>query len=336
MMTSRRVSALVLLAAPALLILGLWMLSVRMPSTSFIGSPPPLTQTEIAVRTRLKQHVHALAVDIGERHLRKPGSLAAASRWVEEVLTNTVGTPVREPVMTEVEVAFNVYVDIPGDVEDEFIVIGAHYDSVPGSPGADDNASGVAVLLELARLLRDYKPHVSLRFIAFVNEESPWFGTQAMGSFKHVEHAKARGETFRGMYSLEMLGYYSSETNSQQYPSPLAFFYPTQGDFISFVGNLDSREFVRRSILAFRQAAHIPSEGIAAPEALRDIGRSDHRSFWQDGTPALMVTDTANFRNPAYHTSSDTPASLDYDAMARVTMGLKAMLENVARIPEQR
>ena len=212
----------------------------------------------------------------------------------------------------------------------EIVLIGAHYDSVQGSPGANDNASGVAALLEISREFAQLSPECSVRFVAFVNEEPPFFYWGQMGSMVYAKAARARGDDIKLMVSLEMLGCYSDESGSQSYPAPLRFFYPDRGNFIGFVGNVASRELVRNAIGIFRRVAKFPSEGIAAPESVPGIGWSDHWSFSKAGYPALMVTDTAPFRYRYYHTPQDTPEKLDYDRMARVVVGLSRVIEHLA------
>ena len=217
----------------------------------------------------------------------------------------------------------NVIAEVAGrGASAEVVVVGAHYDTVPGCPGADDNASGVAALIEIARACLPSPPPRSLRLIGFVNEEPPFFQTGAMGSLRHAWAARERGERIVAMISLESLGVYSDAAGSQQYPFPLGAFYPDRGDFLAFVGNLRSAPLVRRAIGSFRRHAAFPSEGLAAPEWVPGVGWSDQWAFWQAGYPALMVTDTVPFRYPHYHLPSDTPDRLDYDRLARVVAGL--------------
>jgi Zn-dependent M28 family amino/carboxypeptidase len=203
-------------------------------------------------------------------------------------------------------------------------VVGAHYDTVPGSPGADDNASGVAVLIELAAM------KMPVRLVAFANEEPPYSFGPDMGSWAWAKRARDRGEPIRAMFSLEMLGYYRDTAGSQRYPAPLGLFYPDRADFIAFVGDLGARGLVRRSIGAFRKSAAFPSEGVAAPAFIPGVTWSDHWSFRRHGYPAIMITDTAFYRYPHYHLPNDTPDKLDYERMARVTLGLAAMLNELA------
>jgi Zn-dependent M28 family amino/carboxypeptidase len=208
------------------------------------------------------------------------------------------------------------------------VVVGAHYDTVPGSPGADDNASAVAALIELAGMLRG-EP-LPIRFVAFANEEVPYFLGTEMGSFVSARRSRERGEKLRAMLSLEMLGYYRDAPGSQSYPPPLGLFYPDRADFVAFVGDLGARRLVRRSIALFRKHGKMPSEGVAAPSFVPGVTWSDHWSFRSHGYPAVMVTDTAFNRYPHYHLPSDTPEKLDYERLARVTLGLAEVLRELA------
>lgn len=210
------------------------------------------------------------------------------------------------------------------------VVVGAHYDTVPGSPGADDNASGVAVLIELARL------RLPVRCVAFANEELPYSHGDEMGSFVFARRAREHGERIAAMFSLEMLGCYSDTPGSQRYPPMIGWFYPDRGNFIAFVGDFGARRLVRRAHRLFRKHSDFPSESLAAPAFVPGITRSDHWSFRRHGYPALMVTDTAYNRYSHYHRPSDTPEKLDYGRMARVTLGLAGMLEELARENQDR
>jgi Zn-dependent M28 family amino/carboxypeptidase len=229
----------------------------------------------------------------------------------------------------------NLIVEIRGSSRaNEIVIIGAHYDTVDGSPGADDNASGVAALIALAKLFENRGPQRTLRFVAFANEEPPLFKTEEMGSWQYAKRCRDRGETIVAMLSLEMLGYYDTGRGSQQYPPLLATLYPDTGDYVAFAGNVASRSLVRRCARAFRRANTMPSESAAVPELVEQIGWSDQWSFWQFGWPAIMVTDTALFRNPHYHLETDTPETLDYERMARAVDGLVAVIDDLASTPQ--
>ena len=213
---------------------------------------------------------------------------------------------------------------------DEILVIGAHYDSVPGCPGANDNGTGVAALLEMARLLAGQHLQRSVRFVAFVNEEPPFFQTRRMGSWVYASRCRQRRERICGMLSLETIGYYSNAPGSQRYPIPFALFYPDTANFIGIVGNLDSRNLVHRVMESFRRNSDFPAERLSAPGWMTGVGWSDHWAFWKEGYEAVMVTDTALFRYGAYHTPQDTPEKVVYPQMARVVAGMTRVVAELA------
>jgi Zn-dependent M28 family amino/carboxypeptidase len=222
-------------------------------------------------------------------------------------------------------------VTIPGTTKaNEIIVIGAHYDSVRGTVGANDNASGTAAVLEMARLLKDKRLARTVRLVAFVNEEPPFFQTEHMGSLVYARLCKKRGDKVVAMFTPETIGFYDDRKGSQRYPAPFNLFYPSEGNFIAFVGNTSSRTLIARSLSSFRKHAQFPSQGAALPGSIQGIGWSDHWSFWQEGWPAFMVTDTAPFRYPHYHETTDTPDKVDYGRTARVVMGLTRVAEDLA------
>jgi Zn-dependent M28 family amino/carboxypeptidase len=217
---------------------------------------------------------------------------------------------------------------------DDIILIGAHYDSVIGSPGANDNATGVAALLELSRLAAARNLGTAVRFVAFVNEEPPHFQTAQMGSRVYAKQARARGDRIRAMLSLETLGYYSEAPASQGFPFPSVMFrrfYPDRGNFVLFVSNFGSRPLLRQAVELFRAQSDFPVESIATFELVPGVDWSDHSSFWAEGYPALMVTDTALYRYPYYHTEQDTPEKVNYGALARIVDGLAGMLWALGR-----
>ncbi len=231
----------------------------------------------------------------------------------------------------------NIEVEVAGGSgAGEVVIIGAHYDSVLGAVGANDNGSGVAAVLELARLFRDARPARTVRFVAFVNEEPPFYRSEQMGSRIYARRSRERRDNIVAMLSLETIGYYSNEPGSQRYPFPLRFFYPSTGNFLAFVANLGSRGLLHEALESFRRNAQFPSEGVAAPAFIPGVDWSDHWSFWQESYPALMVTDTAPYRYPHYHTLQDTPDKVDYERLARVVSGLHGMLSDLAQAPPRR
>lgn len=301
-----------------------------MPGRSHRGALPPLDDRERVLATLLRRDVENLVAG-GERNTSKKGSLDAAWAKVEHAFS--------EAGYISKSQSFRAYEQSVANVEavregssSEIVVVGAHYDTAEGAPGADDNASGIAALFAIARAFEHEKPRRTIRFVAFVNEEPPHFWAPTMGSVHYAQACKERGDKIVSMLSLETLGYYRDEPGTQKYPlAGIGLLYPDRGDFVTFIGNVSSRSLVRESIGVFRQATHFPSEGAALPNFVPGIGWSDHWSFWQSGYDAVMVTDTAPFRNPNYHTAKDLPDTLDYDRLARVTAGLITVVSKLAQ-----
>ncbi len=313
-----------LAAAVACAALGWYMVAV--PGEPYSGTLAPLSEDESALRERLRRHVSVLAST--EHNTRTPIELEKTARAIEAELT-ALGYGVRRQAFDSGDgMVRNLEAQLAGR-ERRSIVVGAHYDSAPGAPGANDNGSGVAALLELARSLRAWQPKHTFRFAFFVNEEPPYFQSAAMGSRVYADELMKNGEPLRAMFSLETIGYYSERPGSQRYPFPLSLFYPNRGDFLAFVANLSSRALLHQAIGAFRGEARFPSEGVAAPAFIPGVDWSDQWSFWRHGVPALMLTDTALYRYPHYHLASDTPDKLDYERLARVVGGLARMLRTL-------
>ena len=304
----------------------------KMPGHSHKGPVPAPTADERQLGDRLRGHVTMLAGEIGERNTRRYRELQQAAAYISARLRELGYTIREEPYLADGRQVMNIEAECKGTARPtEIVVVGAHYDSVPGSPGANDNASGVAALLEVARQFKDAKLGCTVRYVAFVNEEPPFFQTELMGSRVYAANAKRRGENIVAMLALETIGYYSDKPGSQQYPPPFNLFYPDTGNFVGFVGNFASRALLRTSIKRFRETTSFPSEGLAAPEFVKGIGWSDQWGFWQEGYPAIMITDTAPFRYPQYHESEDTPDKVDYERMARVVAGIGRVVEGVVK-----
>jgi Zn-dependent M28 family amino/carboxypeptidase len=279
---------------------------------------------EHGLAQRLCAHVAKLATEIGERHVHRPQALHAAADYIRGEWSAMGYAVAAQSYRAAGVTSENLEITRRGTGKSgEIILIGAHYDTVPGSPGADDNASGIAALLELGRAFIDLEPQRSVRLVAFVNEEPPFFYWSQMGSMIYAQAARARGDAIRLMASLEMLGCYSDAPGSQAYPALLRFFYPDRGNFIALVSNLRSRKALRETVAAFRAHSDFPVESLAAFEFVPGVAWSDHSSFWRQGYPALMVTDTAFYRYAHYHGAGDTAEKLDYSAMARVVAGLR-------------
>lgn len=302
-----------------------------MPGRSFHGTLAPLDDDERRIAFELERDVSALAKTIGERNLSRKGTLDRSWQLLEGELGEAGYRLRAQTYEVDGHRVANVEATRAGQGRGaEIVVVGAHYDSVPSTPGADDNASGVATMLALARIFAHRETRRTVRFVAFVNEEPPFFWNETMGSLHYAKECRDRGDGIVAMLSLESLGYYRDEPGSQKYPPVISWFYPDRGDFVAFVGDLGSRSLVHEAIGTFRAAARFPSEGAALPGFVAGVGWSDQWSFWQMGYPGVMVTDTATFRNPHYHQPTDTPGTLDYPRLARVTAGLATVLAKIA------
>jgi len=308
-----------------------WWFGVRMPGKN-IANAAPLSSEEIALREELRADVRTLGAEIGERNMLHYPQLNAAADFIENSFSSAGLHPRRDTYELQGKAFHNIEAEIRGSAP-QIILVGAHYDSVLGAPGANDNGSGVAAMLALARRFATRSTSSTLRFVAFVNEEPPYFQTKQMGSFVYAGRCKERGDQISAMISLETIGYFSDAPRSQTYPAPgLGIFYPTTGNFIGIVGNVRSSALVRRAIAVFRKQSKIPSEGAALPAFIPGVGWSDQWAFWQHGYPGIMITDTAPFRYPHYHRATDTPDKLDYDRFALVVSGAEKLLEDLAGI----
>lgn len=323
-----------LLAVALLVLAAVWVLT-QMPSRSFSGPLPALTAGEQALAQRLRRHVVAVASE--EHNVANPAALEAAARYLEAELVSLGYAVQRQEFEASGLKVRNLLATLPSQKApgQRLLVIGAHYDSAPGTPGANDNATGTAAVLELARSLRSLGETATsdVMFALYTNEEPPFFKTQRMGSRAHAESLKAAGVSVQAMLSLETMGYFSDEPGSQKYPWPLNRVYPAQGNFIAFVASTADLGLVRRTVRSFRAHASFPSEGIAAPRALAGVDYSDHAPFIDEGYPALMVTDTAPYRYPHYHTREDTPDQVDFGRLARVVRGLEGVVRDLAVQP---
>ena len=309
-----------------------WWAMIQMPGKSHCGPLPPPDEQLTRLAEELRRHVARLAAEIGERNLlRRPRQLAAAADYLKAELSRA-GYPVRRQQFTvSGHACCNLDVEVRGATRcAEIVVIGAHYDSVIGTPGANDNASGVAALLALAARFQKRRIERTLRFVAFANEEPPYFQTKGMGSLVYARRCRQRQEKVNAMLSLETIGYFDDRPGTQQYPPPLGLLYPSTGNFIAFVGNVRSACLVRRVVRSFRRHEPFPSEGGALPAFLPGVSYSDQWSFWEQGYPGVMVTDTAMYRYPHYHQPSDAANQVDYERLARVTRGLEQVIAMLA------
>ena len=276
-----------------------------------------------AMARRLRSHVEHLATTIGERNVFKPDSLAAARDYIAaEWRRQGYAVTLRSYEVGGLSCA-NVEIQRDGNVNrDRVVLLGAHYDSVMGSPGANDNASGVAALLEISNLFVADRPSWTVRFVAFVNEEPPFFLSRQQGSWVYAEAARARGDDIRLMISLETIGCYRQTRGSQSYPPLFGLFYPDRGNFLALVSDFHSRRAMQKFAALFQKSSTFPLEHVATFRWMPGVAWSDHFSFWRMGYPAIMVTDTAFYRYPFYHSPADTAEKLAYPELAEVTLGL--------------
>lgn len=260
-------------------------------------------------------------MNIGDRHLWKDDSLSKAADYVESAF-RTYGYEVyRQTYLCYGKSVSNLIAEKTG-MDREIVVIGAHYDTVPGTPGADDNASAVAGLLELARLLKESSNRKAILFVAFVNEEPPCFGSHNMGSMVYAKQLKEREAPVEVMVSLEMIGFFSPE-RIQAYPLPgMGIFYPKTANYIGIAGNFHSSKYVSFFKKGIRKHSSIDSRSLTAPEFFGGINLSDNYSFWHHGYRAVMITDTSFFRNRNYHQETDTIDILNFEKMSEVVKGL--------------
>lgn len=315
--------------------------SVLMPGDSYTGSLRIVTAEQASVAEQMRRDVAVLAGETPRRNAFDPEQYRRAEDYLIAQLARAgyrVGAqsfeyerPARREMAAATLVASNLEVELAGTrVPGEVIVVGAHYDAVDGSPGANDNASGTAAVLALARAFAEKPMDRTVRFVLFANEEPPFFWSEGMGSLVYARACARRGDQIIAMLSLETMGYYRDERGTQDYPPGIALAYPSTGNFIAFVGMNESEGLIKRCVETFRGACAFPSEGAALPSLVPRIGSSDHWAFWKQGYPSLMVTDTAPYRYPHYHQATDTAEKLDYQRMARVVEGLGAVVRELA------
>jgi hypothetical protein len=305
--------------------------TLGVPGRSHTGPLPPLTDDERDLAARLQRHV--VAVASVPHNLKHYAALEAAARHIERTLEG-YGYPItRQTFSVQGQEVRNIEVQRESrSGAGPTLVLGAHYDSYHDAPGANDNGTGVAAVLELARLMKDWQPEQTrLRLVLFVNEEPPYYRTSDMGSWRYAKLMSERGEKVQGMISLETLGAFSDAPGSQKYPQPFALLMPSTANFIAFVGLPGSHAFLHAVMGSFRKHTAFPSIGGLAPDSLvPGVGWSDHWAFREFGFPAIMITDTALFRYAHYHQRTDTPDKVDYGRLARVTKGMERVVRELA------
>ena len=329
-------SLLVIVALVALAAAGYGALHymTSMPGKPHRGALPPLTDAEAALAQSLERHIATIAAR--EHNVVHYDELEKVARYIEATLASFGYAVGRQEFLVNGKLVRNIDVAIEPagrSADPDVIVVGAHYDSVSGSPGANDNASGAAAVIELARLLRDLDTvgGKRIRLALFVNEEPPYFRTEAMGSLRYARALAQRNERVVAMYSLETIGFYSSDPGSRVYPAPFGLMFPDRGDFVAFVGMMGSRALVRETMRSFRTHTSFPTIGGVAPDFIPGIGWSDHWAFAEQGFQAVMITDTAPFRYPHYHQPSDTPDKVDAEKVARVVKGIERVIRDLSR-----
>ncbi len=293
-----------------------------------------------STQERLRADVQALSVDFAQRNARNRGVLNDAGVWVGDRLASMgYAVNIEQVSESKPERGFNVVAELRGTTRpEEFVVIGAHYDAEVNTPGADDNASGVAAMLELARRFAATPTDRTIRWVGFTNEENSNSAGGVMGSFAHARETKNRNERVVAMMSLEMLGYYDDAPGSQRYPfdqsmaAQLGMELPDTGDFIGVVGRLEDRDLVAQISGSMRESGRANVVEAALPAMVRAIWRSDHGNYWLAGYNAVMITDTSEFRTPHYHRPSDTLETLDFDRMAGVVDAIEQAVRDLATI----
>jgi Peptidase family M28 len=311
--------------------LWIWLSMLSMPGQTYTGALPPLQPDQTALQNALKTDVQKLAVEIGSRNQGSYQKLNAAKTFLETALAASGYDVKPQEYQIDGKPYTNLAVQRLGTAKpNEVVLVGGHYDSAFTSPGANDNGTGAAATLELAKLFANKSTYRTVRFVEFTNEEPPFFQTENMGSLVYAQHIDPRQEKIVAMLSLETMGYFSDVAGSQKYPFPIGLLYPTQGNFIGLIGNLKSGDLVRRAIGSFRRHTQFPSQGVVLPSWVPGVGWSDQWAFWQQGYPGIMVTDTAPYRYPHYHTADDTIDKINFDHLARVVSGLADVIADLA------
>lgn len=309
-----------------LLLVGLWFW-VTQPLLSTATPNPERTVDP----SRLQAHVHKVSVELAPRDESHIENLDRVAAYIKNEFSQTT-TFVSEQAYRVQGKSYRNVIARFGPESEERIIVGAHYDTAGPLPGADDNASGVAGLIELAGLLGRQQPPLQVELVAFTLEEPPYFRTTGMGSSVHAQSLRQQNVRVRAMFSLEMIGCFSDAPNSQRFPAGvLGAFYPSTGNFIGVVGRLRDWSLVRRTKAAMRNASPLPVYSINAPIFVAGVDFSDQLNYWHAGYDALMITDTAFYRNRNYHTAQDTEEKLDYQRMAMVVEGVYAAVIDLSR-----
>ncbi|MGH9754088.1 MAG: M28 family peptidase [Blastocatellia bacterium] len=320
-----RLKAMLYILAAALFLIIVLCLYVTQPLIRSANISAPVSVDP----KRLEAHVRTLAETFVPRDESHPENLDRCAAYIRREFESANARVSEQPFTVAGKTYRNVIAHF-GPETKEMVVVGAHYDTAGPLPGADDNASGVAGLLELARLLDNARLPIRVELVAYTLEEPPFFRSKQMGSAMHAKALKRDGAVVRVMFSLEMIGYFSDARDSQRFPSSvLSLFYPTKGNFISVIGKMGEGMLVRKIKKAMAGATSLPVYSINAPRLIPGVDFSDHLNYWQEGYPAVMITDTAFYRNANYHTISDRAERLDYRRMGQVVEGVYAAVVDV-------
>jgi Zn-dependent M28 family amino/carboxypeptidase len=329
---SRRLHWVLSALAVASVVIALGSIVGTMPLKRNSPALAPLTPSELDSRARIRTHIHTLAGTIGGRDALRYKELHQAITYIERELRSYGYSPQKQSFSVDGKEFENIEVEQVGSEDPKsIVVVGAHYDTAGGLPGANDNGSGVAATLELACGFAKRSHKRSVRWVFFANEEPPYFQTPGMGSYVYAKRCHEREEKVIAMLSLETIGYYADEPGSQVYPIGFHPGYPDRGNFLGFVANFGSVGLLRSALKSFRDATTLPATGAAAPASIPGVGWSDHWSFWQFGYKAIMLTDTAPYRYPYYHAAQDTPDKIDYDRLTRAFTGIAAIVDDLGK-----
>ncbi len=306
----------------AVVILAIWL---------YLAQPSFSSSEEIKIPVdipRLKHVVQKLSIDLHPRSFRHSTNLNACADYIQSELEAAGG----RIEIQNFEVSGSVFKNVRaffGPEDGPRTIIGAHYDSHDHTPGADDNASGIAGLIELAYLFGNKPPPIGIELVAYCLEEPPFFATKKMGSYIHAQAVAGEAKEIRGMLALETIGYFSDEFGSQDYPALLfKFIYPNRGNFVAVVGRIDQKPFISEVKIGMKGATDVPVYSIAAPTQVPGVDFSDHRNYWEFGYNAVMITDTAFYRNKEYHQAGDTWERLDYERMGKVIQAVYSTVLN--------
>lgn len=296
----------------------------------------PLEQQGIAdvgnIRKELESDISYMSGTLGPRNAFSYERLQKCAGWIKKRWESQGYVVKSQTFSIQGRDYENLEIEIKGQkTPAEIVVVSAQYDTLPDSPGANNNASGVAVLLQLSNLLKNYSPDRTLRFVNFVNEEDPFFGTEWMGSLKYAENAYRRHENIKIMLSLDSIGIYKDEPGSQTLPFPFSFFYPERGNFLAFIGDFGSRTYMIQATKGFKKGSSFPIKAGVVPKWTKGAAWSDHSSFWKFGYPGMQITDTGAFRSPYHTTAEDTMEKIDIGALSRIVMGMYGCIVELTR-----